>query len=284
VDTVGDLYIGDGDNNRIRRVDAVTGIVTTIAGTGASTDSGDGGPATSAGVAQPTGITLDAAGDVYFSNWSRVRRIDAKTGTIETVAGQLTTSFGGDNGPAVDAQFWDPMPFVFHPTGDLYLADYENSRIRIVSSTTGIVTTVAGSGPCASGRPPFSSTVVCKGGFAGDGGPAVNAVLNYPGGVALDKEGNVYIADTINHRIRRVDAATGIIYTIAGTGTNGFSGDGAPALAAEISFPAGIAVDADGRVFFSDENNQRIRMLTPARPQPLGGRQRRPTASVPARP
>jgi sugar lactone lactonase YvrE len=125
---------------------------------------------------------------------------------------------------------------------------------------------------------------MCKGGFAGDGGPAVSAVLNFPAGVALDEEGNLYIADTINHRIRRVDAVTGIIYTIAGNGTNGFSGDGGPAFSAAISFPAGIAVDALGRVFFSDENNQRIRVLTPVRPQFLGGRTRRATGSVPVRP
>jgi sugar lactone lactonase YvrE len=282
VDPTGNLYIADSDNNRIRRVDAITGIITTVAGTGASVDSGDGGPAVSAGVARPTGVTVDGAGNVLFSNWSRVRRIDAQNGVIETVAGQFTTSFGGDGGLALDAEFWDPVPFLFRLAGDLYVADYENSRIRLISAKTGIVTTVAGSGSCTSGPPPFSSASVCKGGFAGDGGPAVKAALNYPAAVALDEEGNMFIADTLNHRIRLVDAATAIIYTIAGDGTEGFRGDGGPALHAEISFPASIAIDAFGRIFFSDENNQRIRMLTPVRPLFFGGRQRRPAISSPA--
>jgi streptogramin lyase len=112
------------------------------------------------------------------------------------------------------------------------------------------------------------SVTVCHGGFSGDGGPATKATLNYPNAVALDEDGNFYIADTINHRIRRVDASTGFIHTIAGTGVSGFSGDGGPALAAEITFPAGIAVGRWGRVYFADESNNRIRMLTPVAPQP----------------
>ena len=263
LDGAGNLYIADGDNNRIRRVEESRGIITTIAGTGASVDSGDGGPGIRAGVARPTGITVNENGDVYFSSsWSRVRKLLAASGVIETVAGQFYTSFSGDNGPATDAEFSDPIPRVFPHTGDLYIADYENSRIRMVAKKTGIVNTVAGSSRCALSPPPFV-VMVCQGGFGGDGGPATKAALNHAQAVALDAAGNLFIADTINHRIRRVDAATGVISTIAGTGANGFSGDGGPAAAAQISFPAGIAVDALGRVYFSDENNQRIRMLTP---------------------
>ena len=269
VDAAGDVYIADGDNNRIRKVDARTGIITTIAGTGAATDSGDGGPAIHAGVARPTGITVDGAGDLYFSSsWSRVRKLNAQTGVIETVAGQFLTGFSGDNGPATGAEFWDPVPTVFPSTGDVYIADYENSRIRRVAAKTGVVTTVAGSGACSPSPPPFV-VLVCLGGFGGDGGPATNAKLNHAQSVAIDAEGNLFIADTTNHRIRLVEAASGLIYTIAGNGTSGFSGDGGPAPAAAINSPAGIAVDGLGRVFFSDEGNQRIRMLTPSRPRQI---------------
>lgn len=265
-DPVGNLYFADNDNNRIRRVDRLTGVITTVAGTGADADSGDGGPAVNAGVSRPTGITVDAAGNLYFSSsWSRVRKLIAGKGTIETVAGQWITSFGGDNGPALGALFWDPIPSVVNPAGDIYIADYENSRVRLVTAKTGIVTTFAGSGACAE-APPFH-TMVCSSGFAGDGGPAKTATLNHAAALAMDDNGNLYIADTINHRVRKVDASTGLIHTIAGNGVNGFSGDGGPALAAEISFPVSIAVDRSGKVYFADESNNRIRVLTPAVPQ-----------------
>jgi sugar lactone lactonase YvrE len=268
LDAAGNIYIADGDNNRIRRVEVSTGIITTVAGTGAAIDSGDGGLAVKAGVSRPTGIAVDAAGDLYFSSsWSRVRKVAARTGVIETVAGQFTTSFGGDNGPAIDALFWDPIPSVVDRSGNIYITDYENSRIRMVTAKTGIVTTIAGSGACPAG-PPFLNVLVCQSGFSGDGGPAKTATLNYAAAVALDDDGNLFIADTINHRIRRVDAATGVIHTIAGTRVSGYRGDGGPALAAEISFPVGIAVDRSGRIYFADENNNRIRVLTPATPRP----------------
>jgi sugar lactone lactonase YvrE len=267
LDASQNIYIVDGDNNRIRRVDVSTGLITTIAGNGAKIDSGDGGPAADAGVALPTGITVDHEGDVYFSNWSRVRKISARTGVIETVAGGSSTAFAGDNGPAIDALFWDPIAFAVSRAGDIYVTDYENSRIRMVAASTGIVTTIVGNGPCPV-APIFPNLTVCQGGFGGDGGPAKNATLNYPGAAAFDAEGNLYISDTIDHRIRRVDASTGIIYTIAGSGVSGFSGDGGPAVAAEMTFPAGIAVGGAGKVYFADENNHRIRMLTPVGPRP----------------
>jgi trimeric autotransporter adhesin len=275
VDDAGDLYIVDGDNNRIRRVDAISGIITTVAGTGVAQDSGDGGPAVNAGVSRPTGITADEAGNLYFSNWSRVRKISAGTGIVETIAGQTITSFGGDGGPAVDALFWDPLPAGVTPTGAVYVADFENSRIRMIAGRTGIVTTVAGSGPCAPAPTPLND-ITCQGGFGGDGGLATHATLNHAEAAALDEYGNLYIADTINHRIRRVEASTGIIYTIAGNGVNGFSGDGGPATAAEISFPTGLAVDRSGKIYFADENNERIRVLTPEGPRAGGLREAPP--------
>ena len=265
LDAAGNIYFADSDNNRIRRIDVSTRIITTVAGTGTEVDSGDGGLAVSAGVSRPTGITVDAVGNLYFSSsWSRVRKLNANNGTIETVAGQFATSFNGDNGPAVDALFWDPIPSVINRSGDIVIADYENSRVRVVTASTRIVTTVAGSGTCTV-VPPFSASV-CQCGFKGDGGPAKNASLHHASAVASDVEGNLYIADTINHRIRRVDASTGLISTIAGNGTNGFSGDGGPAIKAAMSFPAGIAVDGSGRVYFSDENNNRVRVLIPLMP------------------
>jgi sugar lactone lactonase YvrE len=267
LDASGNIYFADGDNHRIRRIDVSTRIITTVAGTGATRDSGDGGLAVNAGVARPTGIAVDPFGNLYFSSsWSRVRKLIASSGIIETVAGQIFTGFSGDDGPAVEAHFDDPVPGVVNRNGDIYIADYENSRIRMVSGSTGIVTTLAGSGACPTGVPPFNVTI-CQGGFGGDGGLARNATLNYAAAVASDVDGNLYIADTINHRIRRVDASTGLISTIAGNGVNGFSGDGGPATDAEIGFPTGIAVDGSGRVYFADENNNRIRVLIPVAPR-----------------
>lgn len=263
LDTAGNIYIADGDNNRIRRVEASTGIISTIAGAGAAKDSGDGGAAVNAGVSRPTGISVDSAGDLYFSSsWSRVRKLSADSGFIETIAGRLLTAYGGDGGPAIDALFWDPVPSAVNRDGDIFIADYENSRIRMVRQKTGIVTTVAGSGACPTGPPPISASV-CQGGFSGDGGPATSASLNYAQAVALDAAGNLYIADTLNHRIRRVDSTTGFITTIAGTGVSGFSGDGGPALRAEIATPVGITVDSSGKIYFADEGNGQIRVLTP---------------------
>jgi sugar lactone lactonase YvrE len=272
IDNRGNIYMADEDNHRIRRVEVSTGIITTIAGTGSSIDSGDGGPAIYAGVSQPSGIVVDNAGNVYFgSGWDRVRKIAADTGAISTVAGQFGTSFSGDKGPALEAHFWDPVPGAVDGLGDIYLADYENSRIRKVDAATGIVDTVAGSAPCALGLGPFRVTV-CRGEYAGDGGPATSARLNYAAAVAADIAGNLYIADTLNHRIRRVDASTGIIGTIAGNGVSGFSGDGGPALGAEITTPAALAIDYAGKIYFADEGNGRIRVLTPAATQRYAAR------------
>jgi NHL repeat len=201
LDAAGNIYFADGDNNRIRRIDVSTRIITTVAGTGATVDSGDGGLAVNAGVSRPTGITVDALGNLYFSSsWSRVRKLIANSGIIETVAGQVTTSFAGDNGLAVDAFFWDPIPSMVDRNGDIYVVDYENSRVRVVIASTGIVTTLAGSGACAIG-PPFNVSV-CQGGFGGDGGPAIDGEISFPVGIAVDGSGRVYFADENNNRIR----------------------------------------------------------------------------------
>jgi hypothetical protein len=205
LDSAGNLYFADGDNNRIRRVEAATGIITTVAGTGSGIDSGDGGPGVKAGVARPTGITGDGTGNLYFSSsWSRVRKLTASTEMIETVAGQFVTSFGGDGGLAIDALFWDPIPSAINRAGDIYITDYENSRIRVVKAHTGMVATFAGAGPCATGVPGLNVSV-CQGGFGGDGGPATQAMLNHAQALALDSAGNVCGHDQSPDTTRRRD-------------------------------------------------------------------------------
>ena len=253
LDGAGNIYISDVDNNRIRRVTAATGIIETIAGPNE--------------ISLPGAVLVDAQTNVYFSNaFSKVQKILSGSGAIETIAGQFTTGFAGDGGPATSAEFWDPVPSAIALNGDIYIADFENSRVRKIAAATGIVTTVAGSGTCVLAGAPFTVNV-CTSGFAGDGGLATKALLNYSESAALDAYGNLYIADTINRRIRFVDAATGIISTIAGTGTNGYSGDGGPALSADLGTPVAIAIDESGRIYFADESNSCIRVLTPASTQ-----------------
>ena len=220
----GDLFIADQNNSRIRRVDAATGIITTVAGNGVSGYGGDGGPATSASLYQPTGVAVDAAGNVFITDRgnNRVRKVDAATGVITTVAGTGTNGYSGDGGPATGADLAYPTAVAVDAAGDLFIVDLGNSRIRRVDAATGIITTVAGNGMQA---------------YGGDGGPATGASLNYPLDVAVDAAGNVFIADYVNHRVRRVDAATGVIATVAGTGVAGYGGDGGPAVSAPCPTP-----------------------------------------------
>ena len=244
VDSAGNLYIADFRNHRIRKVDS-TGTITTIAGTGELGFSGDGGPAVKAELYGPYGVAVDSAGNVYIADSSnrRIRKIDS-TGTITTIAGTGEFGFSGDGGPAVEAELGSPYGVAVDSAGNVYIADSSNQRIRKVDST-GTITTIAGTGVF---------------GFSGDGGPAVEAELRGPYGVAVDSAGNVYIADVSNERIRKVDS-TGTITTIAGTGVFGFSGDGGPAVEAELRSPLGVAVDSAGNVYIADVSNQRIRKI-----------------------
>ena len=210
--------------------------------------SGDGGPAVEAWLDSPRGVAVDLAGNVYIADTynHRVRRVDA-TGTITTITGTGEYGFGGDGGPASQAQLAFPDDVAADRAGNVYIADRYNYRIRKVDAT-GTITTFAGTGEY---------------GFGGDGGPARRAQLSEPGGIALDVAGNVYIADTYNHRIRKVDAA-GTITTIAGSGERGFSGDGGPASQAQLSAPFDVAADGSGNVYFADYTNHRIRKVDAA--------------------
>jgi trimeric autotransporter adhesin len=249
VDASGDIYIADNFNNRIRMVTRSTGIITTVAGDGTFGYKGDGGPATSAGLFYPLGIAVDASGNIYIADTSnnRIRLVTRSTGIITTVAGDGTYGYKGDGGPATSASLHNPWGIAVDASGNIYIADIDNHRIRLVTRSTGIITTVAGDGTF---------------GYRGDGGPATSAGLYYPYGVAVDASGNIYIADTSNNRIRLVTRSTGIITTVAGDGTAGYKGDGGPATSAGLYYPRGIAVDASGNIYIADFNDNRIRLVT----------------------
>lgn len=225
-------------------------IISTVAGTGTYGFSGDGAAATAAELSLPTGVAVDAGNNIYFSDNAnnRIRKISA-AGVITTIAGDGPSSgagsYGGDGGAAISAQINSPGQVAIDGAGNLYIADTHNSRIRKVS-TSGIISTIAGSDSC---------------GFAGDGAAATLAKLNYPAGVVVDASGNVYISDTRNNRIRKV-SATGIITTIAGTDSMGFSGDGGAASAAELRGPGYLTLDGSGNLYFTDGGNNRVRKIS----------------------
>jgi sugar lactone lactonase YvrE len=250
VDGAGNVYIADTNNDRIRKVTVATGIITTVAGTGVGGFAGDGGQATAARLQNPTGVAATASGDLYIADRynHRIRKVSASTGVITTVAGSGTAGYGGDNGAATAAQLYYPYAVAVDAAGNLFIADTNNNRIRKVTAATGIITTIAGNGNT---------------GYNGDG-PAIGASLYSPDGVAVDASGNVYISDQYNYRVRKVNPATGIISTVAGTGTAGFSGEAGPAISAKIYLPVGLAVDASGNLYFADYYNDRIRKVTVA--------------------
>jgi hypothetical protein len=245
VDTSGNLYIADTENHRIRKV-APTGTITTVAGNGTPGFSGDGGPATQAALNSPQAVAVDASGNVYIADGVRIRKV-APTGTITTVAGNGTAGFSGDGGPATSAPLAWPQGVAVDTSGNLYIADTENHRIRKVAPT-GTITTVAGNGTP---------------GFSGDGGPATQANLDRPYGLAVDGAGNLAIADSGNNRIRSVTSA-GVITTVAGNGTAGFSGDGGPATEAALYSPGSVAVDSSGNIAIGDWVNNRVRVMSPS--------------------
>ena len=226
-------------------------VVTTVAGGGTSYP-GDGGPATSAELQYPSRVAIDASGNLFIADQDNMRIREVGTdGIITTVAGNGTQGYSGDGGRATSAEFDFPCGVALDASGNLFIADGANSRIRKVG-TNGIITTVAGNG--------FNSGPGMGGGYSGDGGPATSAELSWPGDVALDASGNLFIPDEGNQRIRIV-GTNGIITTVAGNGTRGYSGDGGPASNAELNYPIDVAVDASGNLYIADQYNNRIRKV-----------------------
>ncbi|MEK7766391.1 MAG: hypothetical protein AAB368_09145, partial [bacterium] len=262
-DATGNVYVADASNHAVRRVDADTGLITTVAGGGGPGYSGDAGPATTATLNQPQAVAVDAAGNLFIADTGNnvIRRVDAGTGDITTVAGDGTAG-GGDGSPGTTGQLFSPTSISFDGLGNLFIADAGNALLRKYDTAGDSLTTVAGSpygvpfsfygiaaDPAGNvyAADPYACVVwlVDTGGgvnyfagvdfgyfYSGDGGPAAAATMFYPNGVALDNAGNVFIADSANSAIRRVDAGTGIITTVAGlnpgTFTFGYSGDGGP--------------------------------------------------------
>lgn len=245
VDDSGNVYIADNQNNRIRKVSASTGNITTIAGKGKAGFTGDGGPADSAELNEPYDIAIDNSGNIYFSDYGNFRIRKISGGTISTVAGTSTSGFSGDGGPASLAQLAGPEGIAVDDSGNVYVADLSNQRIRKIDITSGKITTVAGDG---------------VGAFAGDGGLATTAEINKPTGVAIDSAGDIFICDQGNQRIRKVTG--GIINTIGGNGSRGYTGDGGPATLAELNNPNNVAVDTGGNIYVADLYNNVIRQIT----------------------
>jgi sugar lactone lactonase YvrE len=246
VDATGNVFIADIYNQRIRKITVSDGTIQTVAGNGSMNFLGEGLPATSAGLSRPSGIALDAAGNLFVSANNRIRKVSASDGTIHTVAGTGTSGFSGDAGPATSANLRSPKGIAVDASGNLYIADYNNHRIRKVHSNDGTISTVVGSGTA---------------GFSGDGGPAANAQLNFPVGVAVDAAGNLYIGEEGNRRIRKVNSSDSTISTIAGNGTIGYGGDGGAATDASISAATSMIFDAAGNILFADHYNHCIRKI-----------------------
>lgn len=303
-DDVGNLYLTDENKNRLRKIDANTGIITTVAGDGTAGYSGDNGPATGAVFNELTWVAIDRHNNIYVTDGynERIRKINAVTGIITTVAGNGTVGFNGDNILATAAQLNTPHGIAVDFVGNLYIVDNANFRIRRVD-TFGIITTIAGNGNSGYGQDGIQATQtevagiygLCldnegnvyfseqdnnrvrkvnigtgiittvagtgNAGFSGNGGPAVSGELHWPFGIKIDAIGNLYIADRVNNRIRKVDTA-GIIHSIAGSGITGFSGDGGLADTAKLNRPEGVTVDLCGNVYFTDAQNNRIRKVT----------------------
>ncbi len=298
VDASGSIYIGDRDNHRIRKI-STSGIVTTIAGTGSAGFSGENGPATDAKIYAPYGLCIDISGNIYFTDNgnSRIRKIST-SGIITTIAGGGTSGLG-DGGPATNAELYGPAGVVVDAVGNVYISDGANSRVRRVN-VAGIITTIAGGGSATSDGIPATTallgttysiavdgdaniyvgeqtksrimkitpagiitTVAGTGtpGYNGDNIAATAAQLKGVFGIALDSYGNLYIGDGHNNRIRKV-STTGIISTIAGTGTAGYFGDAAAAYYAQVSTPAGVALSPSGNLYIADFGNDRIRSIS----------------------
>ncbi len=244
VDKKGNIYIADYDDSRIRKVDNV-GIISTFAGNGVRSYSGDGGPATAAELSYPYQIFIDTVGNILFADEgnNRIRKIDS-LGIISTIAGNGIYGYSGDGGPATAAEFRSPSDMIIDKLGDMYIVDNNNYRVRKVN-TSGIISTVVGNGIQ---------------GYSGDGGPATAAELHFASQITLDTVGNLYISDFIINRIREVNTS-GIIFTMAGNGVGSYSGDGGPATSAELNYPGKVVIDASNNFYIADWGNNRVRII-----------------------
>jgi streptogramin lyase len=245
------LYIVDRLNFCIRKVDAKTGVISTIAGTGGKSGfAADGGPANKALLVEPNGICLDGKGKLYIADVAghRVRVVDLDRGTISTLVGTGKGASTGDGGPIKAAQLFGPRAVAIGPDGKLYIMERNGHCVRRVDLAKGTIERFAGTG---------------RKGYTGDGGKALDATFDGPKEIDIDQDGNVYIVDTENEAIRRIDAKTGIITTVAGKGktkTPGL-GDGGPATAATLGRPHGVVVGPDGALYIGDTNSHRIRKV-----------------------
>jgi hypothetical protein len=240
----GAVYVNDLANHRVRMI-STSGTITTVAGSGSAVSGGDGGPATSAGMNIPIRCAVDPSGNLYIADQGahKIRKVDTG-GTITTFAGTGTQGFSGDGGLATAATMNNPTWVMADPAGNIYVSDQFNQRVRMIN-TSGVITTIAGNGTA---------------GFAGDGGPATSASLNFPGGLALDSAGSLFIVDPANNRVRKVSG--GIITTVAGNGLPGSSGDGGAPLQAEFNNPFALALDATGNLYVGDIANNRVRKIS----------------------
>lgn len=266
-DSAGNLYVADRGNHRVRRI-ATDGVITTIAGNGVNAFGGDGGPAVTAALNNPVGVTVDAGGNVYIADElnRRVRKV-TPGGIITTFAGNGAAGSSGDGGPATAASIDDPIDVRTDALGNVFIADHASNRVRRVAPD-GIITTIAGNGIVGS---------------TGDGGPATAARLAAPIEITPDAFGNLYIADSANNRVRRVNTA-GIIESVVGTGVAGSTGDGGPALSARLNGPSGVVLNADGDLFVAERAGNRLRVIAnPASPTTIPPGSAR-CAAVPARP
>ncbi len=302
-DSLGNMYFGQAKGHTLRRVDSVTGVISTVAGTGEEGYSGDGGPASQASVNQIYSLCIDTNDDIYIVDRlnAAVRRIEAATGIITTVAGTVEPGYSGDGGPGNQAQLVEPNDAFLDGKGGLLIADIQDQRIRRLDLRSGIISTFAGNGEkvrSGDGSPAtqasfFGSRAVCmdsKGNtyvaereghgvrkidangimstfagtgekdYSGDGGPALASTWNGPKAIRCDHQDNILVVDTENHAIRRIDAVTGVVTTIAG-GHLGADGDGADPTTAGMDRPHGCAIDRAGNLFIADSNNNRVRVV-----------------------
>lgn len=248
LDAEGNLYIVDRLNACIRVVEAATGIIRTVAGTGQPGYGGDGGPAVKAQLQEPNDIVLDGLGRAYIADVKdhRIRAVDLASGLITTFAGTGEPGSSGDDGPANRAALLGPRALAFGPTGDLYICLRNDHKVRKVDMHTGLIHTVAGTGAQ---------------GYTGDEGPALQATFNGPKEIAVDRYDNIFLVDTENHCIRRIEAASGRVTTVAGMGQPGGGGDGGPAVRATLKRPHGVCIDEAGNLYIGDSENHRVRFV-----------------------